>query len=85
MFLPPFLFLFFLLFSKHFETETADFFLSEKRSCPSSYHRNKLDTTIGKRKNGNKENVTGQTTLCHAMFEEGDTLLAVIQKSFFYK
>ena len=84
MFLPPFLFLFFLLFSKHFETETADFFLSEKRSCSSSYHRNKLDTTIGKRKNGNKENVTGQTTLCHAMFEEGDTLLAVIQKSFFY-
>ena len=30
------------------------------------------------------KNVTGQTTLCHAMFEEGDTLLAVIQKSFFY-
>ena len=34
MFLPPFLFLFFLLFSKHFETETADFFLSEKKILP---------------------------------------------------
>lgn len=30
MFLPPFLFLFFLLFSKHFETETADFFFPKK-------------------------------------------------------
>lgn len=84
MFLPPFLFLFFLFFRNILKQKLQIFFLSEKRSCPSSYHRNKLDTTIGKRKNGNKENVTGQTTLCHAMFEEGDTLLAVIQKSFFY-
>ena len=43
-----------------------------------------VDFITEKLKNGNKENVTGQTTLCHAMFEEGDTLLAVIQKSFFY-
>ena len=41
-----------------------------------------LALRLPKTENGNKENVTGQTTLCHAMFEEGDTLLAVIQKSF---
>ena len=84
MFLPPF---FVHVFSHFFRNilkqKLQIFFFTEKRSCPSSYHRNKLDTTIGKRKNGNKENVTGQTTICHAMFEEGDTLLAVIQKSFF--